>query len=499
MTKHVLLIAMLAAAPFACVKTNPALCCTDEANCASLGISDDHMCSDGLVCEGNQCIAETCASSTDCNAAQPFCTSSQLCEATCDANTECPGFGGSADETICSNGACVQCVMNSDCSGGTPVCDTSTNACVQCGSNSDCNATDPVCSNNVCVGCGSDSDCSSGVCEGSDGQCLDSTDIVYLSTTGSDSGSCTMSSPCATIGYAVMQTSNSRSTLSFGSGTYQKQAPFSFGVGTTAAMQLDIHGHNAVLNGSYGDNYLYEIGLNTTIRDLTINAANSGVALDLNFAGAMYELDNVTLTNAGYGVLVDGSLAANNIEIASCGTGIADGGLVTINQAIIHDTSGAITVGLFNGQVYEQATLQATNVMVYNVTDGPALDIENGIGTVNFSTIYNAQAAAGSAAAGANCVTAGVVFHSSIVWTPGPQPAQTGCVFATSIVGPSGAPTTGAMNVDPQFADPTSNNYRLTPGSPAVDQIDSGPPVDFEGVVRPQGARYDIGASEYKP
>ena len=184
----------------ACTKTNPALCCTDDANCASLGISTDHMCTDGLVCIADQCVAEACASSADCNAQLPFC-SDQLCEATCENNAQCPGFGGSADNTICSNGACVQCLANTDCGGATPVCDTSSASCVQCIQNSDCPATAPLCGANVCHACIADSDCSSGAC-GDNGSCIDASALAYVAPGGTDAGTCTQMAPCATITFA---------------------------------------------------------------------------------------------------------------------------------------------------------------------------------------------------------------------------------------------------------------------------------------------------------
>ena len=69
-----------------CTKTNPNLCCVDEADCTSHGIAPGSTCSDGLVCRGNQCIAETCASSANCEAAAPYCLANQLCAPACDDN-----------------------------------------------------------------------------------------------------------------------------------------------------------------------------------------------------------------------------------------------------------------------------------------------------------------------------------------------------------------------------------------------------------------------------
>src|SRR4029077_18880698 len=55
------------------------------------------------------------------------------------------------------------------------------------------------------------------------------------------------------------------------------------------------------------------------------------------------------------------------------------------------------------------------------------------------------------------------------------------------------------LGINPLFVNATANNYHLQAGSPAIDagvtltQV----PVDFDGVTRPQGPAYDIGAYEF--
>ncbi len=50
---------------------------------------------------------------------------------------------------------------------------------------------------------------------------------------------------------------------------------------------------------------------------------------------------------------------------------------------------------------------------------------------------------------------------------------------------------------DPAFLDPTSDDYRLTPTSAAIDTgVDVGVYTDFEGEVRPQGNGFDMGYDE---
>jgi hypothetical protein len=481
MTKHVLFIAALAAAPFACTKTNPALCCTDEANCTSLGISDDHMCSDGLVCLGNQCIAETCASSTDCNASQPFCNSSQLCEATCDTSSECPGFGGSADQTICSSGACVQCVMSSDCSGTTPVCNTSSNSCVQCLANSDCTATDPVCSNNTCVGCGSDSDCASTIC-GSGGACVDPSAIVYLSPAGVDSGTCTQAAPCKTLDFGAAHTSDARSFISLLNGLYSAEVRLDTSV--TSAANIDVHGNGSTLAPAPGnDGAFFETSISMTLRNLILDGTQGDPNATLEPGPAAIQLLNVTIKGGFDGINASGPISAQNLTVSDVDSiGITTSSSLTIDQAQVFDAVTAIAAS---------GTSELTNMMVYGCS-GTSVDLTNGNGTIEFSTIAGSGS---STSPGVICGNASL--RAVIVWLTAASVPTEGCSSLESIVGPISV--SGAMDTNPMFVDPTSNNFHLSSTSPAIDQVTSGPPVDFEGDSRPQGSGYDIGADEYKP
>jgi hypothetical protein len=54
------------------------------------------------------------------------------------------------------------------------------------------------------------------------------------------------------------------------------------------------------------------------------------------------------------------------------------------------------------------------------------------------------------------------------------------------------------VNADPLFANTASLDFRLPPGSPAIDAgADTGLAGDFAGIARPQGSAYDVGAYEF--
>lgn len=95
----------------------------------------------------------TCTSNSDCSGNTPICNTTTGTCVQCLENNDCPAG------QICQNNECVvgtACSSNSDCSGSTPYCDTTTGTCVQCIENSDCSS-GQACSNNVCTAC--DSSC----------------------------------------------------------------------------------------------------------------------------------------------------------------------------------------------------------------------------------------------------------------------------------------------------------------------------------------------------
>lgn len=75
-----------------------------------------------------QCVQ--CAANTDCSAGTPICdSSSRTCRA-CSADADCSAPGPACATSGSSAGKCVQCTADSQCSGATPACDASSNTCV---------------------------------------------------------------------------------------------------------------------------------------------------------------------------------------------------------------------------------------------------------------------------------------------------------------------------------------------------------------------------------
>ncbi len=507
----------------ACTKPNPDLCCSSEADCEAQGIPADQMCTGGLVCRGNQCIAETCTTGADCDAAAPYCNAGGLCEPTCDTNAACPGFGGDAADALCSTtGQCVACETSLDCTDASlPACVANTcvqcatsadctdaslpacvaNTCVQCATSTDCGSDTPVCDANACRACGSDAECASGVCE-STGACADAADVIYVDTTGSDTGTCTQAAPCAHLSYAVTQLQATRNIISIAPGDYadiKSAVP-----AASPATSIAIYGHGATLTEIATINssiqpfstspltYFVESSVSASIQDLTLETTLSDFALGITGLSGPNLLTNITVTNSNAGIYLQSTttaskIYANNLAKLALSTATS----LILDRAVIHDCAAGILI---------QGSIQATNLLVYNITGAPAINSLSSSGTIAFSTVANGNTSdpAGSDASGINCdETSALAVKNSILWTTGPRPPESGCVVSSSI---ASSPTiTGAIDLDPKFVDPVLNDYHLQANSPAIDMATSGPTTDFEGDSRPQGPGYDVGADEHKP
>jgi len=60
-----------------------------------------------------------------------------------------------------------------------------------------------------------------------------------------------------------------------------------------------------------------------------------------------------------------------------------------------------------------------------------------------------------------------------------------------------GYPGAGNINADPLFVNPAGGDYHLSAGSPCIDVLTSGTGSDIDGMPRPLGAGYDMGADEF--
>lgn len=448
-----------------CTRPNPAVCCIDQADCQSLGISEIRACADGLACVDHACVAPTC-STEGCGAAAPVCnTTIDACEG-CTDSSECERFPQAAK------------------------CDVATGGCVECVAPADCPAERPICDSNACRGCRLDAECPSGAC-GDDGGCLEEGEVVYLDPSGNDAGTCSRTAPCRTLAFAVSVTTNTRNHIVLAQGAYA-WGYTTVSPDSTTASYLFIHGHGAGVAAPVGgDGSVLAFTLGATLRDLAVDGKSSDEAL--NLSAATFVLERVT-TRAGTGIALFTSATVRELVHETPNSRaivLLTGAQLTLEGGVIRGGYRGIDAENFGTNV------QISNLLAYGTTD-LALNLEKASGEITSSTIADAGADSGTGPRAVSC-SALVTIRSSIIWTPGASsrvPMQ-GCNSISTIAGP--VAVSGASNSNPSFVNAAMRDYHLAPNSPARDAVDTGPPKDFEGDLRPQGSRFDIGADEAAP
>ncbi|MBI5651759.1 MAG: hypothetical protein HZC40_15150 [Chloroflexi bacterium] len=163
---------------------------------------------------------------------------------------------------------------------------------------------------------------------------------------------------------------------------------------------------------------------------------------------------------------------------------------LTVNSAYLHRNTA-----VRGGAIYQEgvgALGNISNTLIYSNTSlvsfGAGIRNAGGAITMTHATIANNVGGAGYSPGAAQSY-----IYNTIIWG--------------NSVGAFGALTTTSCNIDqagiagsatnPLFIAPgAGENYRLPPGSPAVDACATGLSTDLVNRLRPKGARFDMGAFE---
>lgn len=454
----------------ACTKPNPNRCCTDEADCAAAELPAGSTCVAGLVCRGNQCIAEPCTVSSECEAGAPYCVA-ELCAEACSEDTQCPGFGQMANARFCEDGACHECRvdMNGDCTAALPVCDQGS-----------------------CRACRVHSECASGICT-SDGSCADPSTIAVVDPAGSPTSEYTEALAC-TLSRALSLTPVRRYIL-VRPGTYTSTNALLVTGGQRALiggvpmptltrstpgpivsidMGTDVLFENVRIAGATGNTQLQGWGIECvdppvgprTVR--LVDVAIEQNASDGIFARtcAIHVLRSTFRDNGGDGLqLIDSNGTIDRTVITGNERGAVnfDSGLFTMTNSFVYRNKGGINF--------------------YSTIAGNKFE---------FNTIVDNT---GDSVAGFACNSGNVPSSHPNNIIARNTPANTysaTCTFPSSIVEDDVSPLRFKSPDVPPY------DYHLTAGSSAIDvATQSTLDHDFDG--QPRSGPRDVGADEFVP
>jgi hypothetical protein len=461
-----------------CSKTNNALCCVSTADCAAVGIPDGSKCGAGAACLDHICSDAVCANDSECPATAPHCgdgvcrecTEAGQCglgEPVCNANTfECDNCNGPQDcaaypgqNQCAASGACVECISASQCT----------------------DPASPVCSRNGdCRGCEHDVECASAACD-ADGKCVDPANVIYISNSGVDAGSCVQTQPCKTVVFANGKVAGTRTHVSFAVGIYfEKLDGVVANVPRLPAVQY--HGNGATLRlDSSSLELISAAGNKVLAREFMIELAPGAQSLWGCSNGTIDLRHLVGVGNSGYA--------------SRCNVSISDSKLSNATFTANKGTAFALTnVEFSGGRILDavEAGIQINNVSIFR-PQTVAIKTVRSTGLIQNVTIVDPLDPSG----GFDCsVSPFPTVTSTIFWAP-KAPARAALVGYCVVTGKNIFGPTAAGDVpDPMFKDLANGDLHLLPGSPAIDQADSGPATDIEGNPRPRGARFDIGAYE---
>jgi hypothetical protein len=340
--------------------------------------------------------------------------------------------------------------------------------------------------------CAHDVECDSAAC-GFAGRCILETDVVYVSATSTiDSGACTHAAPCRNVVFAGTRITATRNHVALLPGTHVMRVAFLTGAGFT---EVYIHGNGSTLvHDSTANGAILVFGIPiATLRDATFQGASPGGALTV-ISGSL-RADTIAFRNTGALSLLSaatgvvGDLAASDATDMLGAVKLSGPADLTVNRGTI--SCGFVAIAATPARGFTFAISSSSTQF------GRALDVASATGELEFSTFSDVGRAQPTPPCAIAC-NPNLRVTSSIVWQPtcnGATADATGpCTFQSSIV--SNASGLGITNVDPQFVDELLHDYHIRPTSPAKDAVDTGPALDVDGDVRPQGARFDLGADE---
>ncbi len=454
--------------------------------------------------------SQTCESASDCtDPALPYCVAN-ACQA-CDATNGCQ-----IDEPRCSPDTltCVACVGDHDCDDYTdaPHC-APTGGCVGCIDATQCANPTPTCDQTLssCRACAIDADCASRVCGAP--SCTDASTVLYVVPGGNASATCEQSDPCS-FAQAITKIDVTHPVIKLGAGAYTDV------VTIASEVSVLIDGSEATMNGSIEVSGTANGAADVTIEGLMFGASGGidcsadavgdpipGLTVaDSTFMGDAQADGSVTSFKRCTLTILRSAFHSPGPAIYMQGEGALKGSQLTIDRSLFDGGDATDPqIGVYNGDYL----IMTNSIMVKTAVTGSELPsiLFNMVqpiadSSVTFSTLYGPEW---------NCSTSGglIDVDDTIYVNPlsGAVNSTTGsdCQWHYSLLFPQTVEISGSENimppVNPLFVGPSTHDFHLMAGSPAIDQADpqATDTDDYDGTPRPQNGRSDIGAFEYKP
>jgi parallel beta-helix repeat protein len=353
----------------------------------------------------------------------------------------------------------------------------------------------------------------------------------YVAPDGNDYGPGTESQPLRTIAKSVSRL-RAGDTLLIKQGTYAESINSNFlpivrGSSWSSPVTIAAYpGHTVVLRpGSTGEviNLAHPAIEYLVIDRLVIDATNANFGISLNRASHI-KIQNSEVKNSRLsGILLADRSDYNqliNLKVHGNGTNRYDHGIYIatsrnlVERCEIYNNS-AYGIHVYNsapGERAENNLIQRSIIRNNGVRDesaaGIILSSGEGNGAYNNIVQNNSHGISINHRAINSKIYNNVIFgnrHNGIDVGNGSAAAliKNNILYKNgAAIYKAGAGTVLANNLttDPKFVDPAGGNFALQQNSPAIDAGTTLIEVrdDFNGVLRPQGAAYDIGAYEYK-
>lgn len=435
---------------------------------------------------GNSSIS--CHTVNECTSAStPICDAENLLCRACIP-------GRQADDTACSNGH-----------PGTPRCGPS-GACVACMINSDCpdKVLKPACRNYTCGPCQQATDCLSLICS-NDGSCAQLSEVAFVDN---KNGSCQGMNHQGTQADPYCQIKDALAASSTGG-----KALISVAVSTKAYDAVQIIG------GS-GPSTVTISGASTEAGSVIIEGDNAEPAVSVfspseKITVLLRNLDLVGSTGM-YSVVQ----CNDKVDLSVIGSRVRDGGKNGIESVNCQLTVDAVRIYNANniGLSISGGTYAVSNVMIWR-NDVAGIAFSGSTGTLRFATVVNNGSPGNDKVSGIDCGTGMNPVESSIVLgnisqrlggTTFTDLQLNGCKLSQVITNDT-TTTDGTVRTRVDFVNSTGNDaskmdLRLVGNSTfnseccidKVTQAGAAVPVvhDIDFQKRPSGSAADIGASE---